>query len=44
MKTRFPGDEFKAEQAGDNTVYTVASRRTSFTVQPDGTIVLMTIF
>jgi hypothetical protein len=44
MKAKYPADEFKAGQSGDNTVYTFASSRTSFTVLPEGTIVSMTIF
>jgi hypothetical protein len=44
MKTTFAGDEFKAEQSGDNTIYTFSRSRTSFVVQPDGTIVAMSIF
>lgn len=44
MKTTFAGDEFKAEQSGDNTIYTFSRSRTSFVVQPDGTIEAMSIF
>jgi S1-C subfamily serine protease/sugar lactone lactonase YvrE len=44
MRGKYPGDEFKAGQSGDNTVYTFTASRTSFTVLPDGRIVSMTIF
>lgn len=44
MKGKFPGDNFKVEQSGDNTSYTFNGSRTSFLVQPAGTIVSMSIF
>ena len=44
MKGKFAGDDFKLEQQGDNVAYTFSRSRTTFVVQPDGSLLSMTIF
>jgi len=44
MKGKFPGDDYKLEQQGDNVAYTFPRSRTTFVVQPDGSLLSMTIF
>jgi S1-C subfamily serine protease/sugar lactone lactonase YvrE len=44
MKSKFTGDEFRIEQRGDDIAYTFPRSRTTFSVRPDGTVAMMSIF